>query len=128
MSLLGDDLVLASLGAGGLGYVGDAELPKLYRGAEVFVYPSRFEGFGIPVIEAMACGAPCVVSSHPSLDEACGEAAVRVDPDRPEEVAAGITRALAERDDLVRRGFAHASRFTWLATGRVHLQGYAEAL
>jgi glycosyltransferase involved in cell wall biosynthesis len=128
LRLLDHDVNLVSLGADGLGYVADGELPALYRGAEVFVYPSRFEGFGIPVIEAMACGVPCVVSSHPSLDEACGEAAVRADPNSPEEFAAGISRALEQREDLVRRGFDHASRFNWLETGRVHLQGYAEAL
>jgi len=128
LRLLDRDVILASLGAGGLGYVADDELPALYRGADVFVYPSRFEGFGIPVIEAMACGVACVASSHPSLDEACGDAAVRADPDSPEEFAAGISRALEQREDLVRRGFDHASRFTWLETGRVHLQGYAEAL
>ena len=126
--LMDEDLVVASLGAGGLGYVADDELPALYRGAAVFVYPSRFEGFGIPVIEAMACGVPCVVSSHPSLDEACGDAALRADPDSPEEFAAAITRALAERETLVQRGLEHARRFSWLETGRAHLQGYAEAL
>jgi alpha-1,3-rhamnosyl/mannosyltransferase len=128
MRLLGGDLTLAALGHGSLGYVGDDELPALYRGAAVFAYPSRFEGFGIPVIEAMACGVPCVVSSHPSLDEAAGDAAVRADPDSPEEFAEGIKRALAERDELVRRGLAHARRFSWLETGRVHLQSYADAL
>jgi glycosyltransferase involved in cell wall biosynthesis len=126
--LLGNDLLLASLGAGGLGYVADEELPALYRGAEVFAYPSRFEGFGIPVIEAMACGVPCVVSSHPSLDEACGDAALRADPDSAEEFAAAIMRALAEREALVGRGLEHARRFSWVETGRAHLQGYAEAL
>jgi glycosyltransferase involved in cell wall biosynthesis len=126
--LLGGDLVLASLGAGGLGYVSDDELPGLYRGAQAFAYPSRFEGFGIPVLEAMACGVPCVVSSHPSLDEASGDAALRADPDDPEEFAAAIRRAIAERDELVRRGFEHARRFSWLETGRAHLQGYADAL
>jgi Glycosyl transferases group 1/Glycosyltransferase Family 4 len=125
---LGADLMLASLGTDGLGYVADVELPALYRGAQVFVYPSRFEGFGMPVIEAMACGVPCVVSSHPSLDEACGDAALRADPDSPEEFAEAITRALAQREELVRRGFEHARRFTWLETGRTHLRGYAEAL
>ena len=60
-----------------LGYISPERLPALYRGASAFVYPSRFEGFGIPVIEAMACGVPCIVSSHPSLDEASGDAAVR---------------------------------------------------
>jgi glycosyltransferase involved in cell wall biosynthesis len=128
LTLRGNDLALLSLGSAGRGYVSDAELPGLYRGAEVFVYPSRFEGFGIPVIEAMACGVPCVVSSHPSLDEACGDAALRADPDSPEAFAEAIGRALAERELLVSRGLVHASRFTWLETGRVHLRSYADAL
>jgi glycosyltransferase involved in cell wall biosynthesis len=128
LDLLDDDLSLASLGADGFGYVTDDELPALYRGAEVFVYPSRFEGFGMPVIEAMASGVPCVVSSHPSLDEACGDAALRADPDSPEEFAAAIGRARDEREALVSRGFDHARRFSWLQTGSVHLQGYADAL
>jgi glycosyltransferase involved in cell wall biosynthesis len=128
LTLLGGDLTLLSLGQGGRGYVADQELPALYRGAAVFAYPSRFEGFGIPVIEAMACGIPCVVSSHPSLDEASGDAAVRADPESPEAFAEAITRALAEREELVARGLAHARRFNWLETGRVHLQSYADAL
>ena len=128
LKLLDSELALASLGADGLGYVTDDELPALYRGAEVFVYPSRFEGFGMPVIEAMACGVPCVVSSHPSLDEACGDAALRADPDSPEEFAAAIGRAQDQREALVARGLEHARRFSWLQTGRVYLQGYADAL
>jgi glycosyltransferase involved in cell wall biosynthesis len=111
-----------------LGYVGNGLLPELYRGAEVFVYPSRFEGFGMPVVEAMACGVPCVVSAHESLDEAAGDAAVRVDPERPEAIAAGIREAIERRNELVQRGLAHARRFTWLETGRVHLRSYADAL
>jgi glycosyltransferase involved in cell wall biosynthesis len=111
-----------------LGYIHPDRLPELYRGAAAFVYPSRFEGFGMPVIEAMACGVPCVVSSHPSLDEASGDAAVRVDPESPDAIAAGIREALDRRDELVGRGLAHARRFTWLETGRVHLQSYADAL
>jgi glycosyltransferase involved in cell wall biosynthesis len=113
---------------GDLGYAVPAELPALYRGASVFVYPSRFEGFGMPVIEAMASGTPCVVSNHASLDEASGDAAVRVDPESPEAIAAGVAEALARRDELVARGFEHARRFTWAATGRAHLRGYADAL
>lgn len=128
LRLVGDDLTLLSLGQGGRGYVADDELPALYRGAAVFVYPSRFEGFGIPIIEAMACGVPCVVSSHPSLDEACGDATVRADPESPEAFAEGITRALGEREELSARGLVHAHRFNWLETGRIHLQSYADAL
>jgi glycosyltransferase involved in cell wall biosynthesis len=128
VELLGGDLTLVGPGRAGLGFLSHDELPALYRGAEVFVYPSRFEGFGIPVVEAMACGAPCVVSSHPSLDEASGDAAVRADPDSPEALAEAIKRAVAQRDDLVTRGLAHARRFDWVETGRVHLQSYADAL
>jgi glycosyltransferase involved in cell wall biosynthesis len=125
-ALLDADLELVSLGD--LGYLPHERLPELYRGASVFLYPSRFEGFGIPVVEAMACGVPCVVSSHASMDEASGDAAVRVDPESPEAIAEGVREALRRRDELVERGLGHARRFSWIECGRVHLQGYAEAL
>jgi glycosyltransferase involved in cell wall biosynthesis len=110
-----------------LGYTPHDELPALYRGASVFVYPSLFEGFGMPVVEAMACGVPCVVSSHASLDEACGDAAVRADPRDPEALARAIECAIAERDERVSRGLEHARGFTWLANGRAHLAAWEAA-
>ena len=82
----------------------------------------------MPVVEAMACGAPCVVSSHPSLDEACGDAAIRVDPESPEAIADGVRRALGGASELVARGLAHAARFTWLENGRAHLDAFRAAL
>ena len=141
-ALLGrDDLRLAVVGAEGwgeqpalgrpgiirLGYVDDEELGRLYRGAAAFVYPSRFEGFGLPVIEAMACGAPVVCSAHASMDEACGDAALRADPEDPAAFAGAIEQALGERSELSERGLAHAAGFSWIKTGRVFLDGYLEA-
>jgi glycosyltransferase involved in cell wall biosynthesis len=108
------------------GYVPDEGLPALYRGADAFVYPSLFEGFGIPVVEAMACGTPVVVSSHPSLDEACGSAAVRVDPNDSASIAAGIMEAVTRRDELVPAGYEHAARFSWGANGRTMIDALVE--
>jgi len=109
-----------------LGYVADGEIARLYRGASVLVFPSLFEGFGMPVVEAMACGTPVVASADPSLDEACGDAAVRVDPLEPEAIAQGVREALARRDELVPRGLAHAARFSWRETGGTILAALEE--
>jgi len=115
---------LAAPGVVYAGFVPDEEIARLYRGAAAFAYPSRFEGFGIPVVEALASGVPAVVSAHPSLDEAAGSAALRADPDSPEAWADALGRALDSGDDLSARGLEHARRFTWEACGRAVLHGY----
>ena len=108
-----------------LGFVEDDELARLYRGASAFAYPSTFEGFGMPVVEALASGTPTVVSSHPSLDEACGDAALRADPGDPEAFAAALEQAVESPRGS---GLAHAARFTWRACGEAVLAGYESAL
>ena len=108
-----------------LGYPDDAEVARQYRGAAALLYPSRLEGFGMPIVEAMACGAPVVASSHPSLDDASGDVAVRADPDDPDALAAALAAAVARRSELAARGLEHASRFTAAATARAHLEAWA---
>jgi glycosyltransferase involved in cell wall biosynthesis len=115
-------------GVTALGFVPDDQLPELYRGAAVFAYPSLFEGFGMPVVEAMASGTPVVSSTHPSLDEASGSAAVRVDPASPEAIAAGIEQALNDSESRSATGLEHARRFTWRACGEAYLHGFRTAL
>ena len=106
----------------------DEVLPRLFRGASVFVFPSRFEGFGMPVVEAMASGTPVVCSNHPSLDEAAGDAAVRVDPEDPVDIRRGIDEARDRREELVARGLGHAARFTWRATAEATIRTYERVL
>ena len=106
-----------------LGPLDDAELARQYRGASVVVYPSRFEGFGMPIVEAMACGAPVVASSHPSLDEASGDVALRAGD--PDQVAVAIDEAISRRSELTARGIEHARRFSAEANALAHLDAWS---
>lgn len=123
-----DERVAAELRNGGArleGYVEVERLAELYRGAACLVQASRFEGFGLPVVEAMASGTPVVTVPDPALVEVAGDAAIIV----PEsELAAGIRRALEERDALAAAGLERARAFTWEAAARATVTAYVEAL
>jgi glycosyltransferase involved in cell wall biosynthesis len=109
-----------------LGEVPDEELAALYRGASVFCYPSLYEGFGIPVLEAMRCGAPVVTSAGTVMEEVADGAAELVDPLDPASIAAGIERALGRREELAAAGRDRAQRFTWAAAAEATLAVYRE--
>jgi glycosyltransferase involved in cell wall biosynthesis len=111
-----------------LGEVSDAELARLYRGARCVAYPSLYEGFGIPVLEAMACGTPVVTTRGTAMEEVADGAAVLVDARDPAELAAGIERAAAERDQLVPRGLERARAFRWDAVAAATVAVYREAV
>jgi glycosyltransferase involved in cell wall biosynthesis len=114
-----------------LGYLPEAELGGLYNLASLFVYPSLYEGFGLPPLEAMACGCPVVVSNTASLPEVCGEAAHYVNPHEVESIAAGIEKVLqddAYREKLISKGLARAEQFTWEKSARKHLRVFEETL
>lgn len=108
----------------------EADLPALYGGAELFVLPSLYEGFGFPPLESMACGTPAVVSSGGSLPEVCGESAVVVadfDPERWAHEVRVLLEAPSRRDALRQRGLAHAARFAWSETARRTWEVYRAA-
>ena len=96
-----------------LGHVPDAELAALYRGALCVAYPSLYEGFGLPVLEAMACGAPVVTSRGSATEEVADGAAVLVDPADPASIAAGLEEAIGRREELARLGRERAAGYSW---------------
>ena len=113
------------------GFVDDADLPAVYSGAALFVFPSLHEGFGLPLLEAMACGVPVVTSNISSMPEVAGDAAVLVDPRDTDGLAAAIARLLRDealRDRLREAGIARARQFSWEATARRTLDAYASVV
>ncbi len=109
------------------GEVGDEELARLYRGARCVVYASLYEGFGIPVLEAMACGAPVVTSRGGATEEVAGGAAVLVDPEDVASIAAGIEEAVSRRDELRAAGLRRARDYSWDESARLLLEAYRDA-
>ena len=113
------------------GYVPDKDLPALYSGALCFVYPSYFEGFGLPPLEAMKCGTPVVVGNKTSLPEVVGDAGLTVDPFDVDAIAAGIKRLLYDSDlrrDLSLKGQQRAAEFDWRETARRTLKVYEDVV
>ncbi len=107
-----------------LDFVADADLPALYNMAQVFVYPSLYEGFGLPVAEALACGTPVVTTAAGSLPEVTGDAAIIADPHRPASIAAAIQQALHDTPRLRAAGIRQARRFPWEQSARALLACY----
>jgi glycosyltransferase involved in cell wall biosynthesis len=110
-----------------LGYVDERDLPALYTGADVFAFPSLYEGFGFPVLEAMACGTPVVAANTSSLPEAAGEAAILVSPTDTEALTEALGRAIADtetRERLTRLGYEQCQRFSWEASAQELLASY----
>jgi glycosyltransferase involved in cell wall biosynthesis len=114
-----------------LGFLRQTELACMYNLASLFIFPSLYEGFGLPPLEAMACGCPVVVSNVASLPEICGDAAVYVDPNKTESIASGIQLVLTDehlRSNLIERGYRRVKEFTWEKTAKETLEVFDEIL
>jgi glycosyltransferase involved in cell wall biosynthesis len=120
----GNDTARLPTGVEALGSVSRDELVSLYRRAAALVFPSLYEGFGLPPLEAMACGCPVAASAVASLPEVCGDAAVLFDPYEADKIAGGIEEALTRASQLSAAGPARAASFTWDATARAHDRVY----
>ena len=114
-----------------MGYVARAQLPGLFSGATAFVYPSLLEGFGLPIVEAMACGTPVITSNNSAMKEVAGQAAMLVDPHSVREIAEALAQMAEDaplRQALSRKGLARAAEFSWETTARLTLDVYREAV
>lgn len=113
------------------GYVSEEDLPALYTGATCFVYPSYFEGFGLPPLEAMQCGAPVITGDQTSLPEVVGDAGLMVNPFDESALASAMARLIDDaslRDELRQRGLQRAAMFNWHETARLTLKAYERAI
>ena len=114
-----------------LGYVDDGDLPGMYGAAELLAFPSAYEGFGLPVVEAMACGCPVVCAGGSSLPEAGGDAAIYADPENPQEFLDAMVRLMREeeaRRERVEKGLDHAASFTRKRFAKELFRAYGEAM
>ena len=128
--------ILAEIGNPGLidkivltGYVANTDLPGIYSQCEIFLYPSLRESFGIPMLEAMGCGAPVITSTTSSMPEVAGDAAYLIDPFKPEEITAAIIKVLSDkklREELIQKGFLQAAKFSWKAMAEQFVEIYRE--
>lgn len=103
------------------GYVDQDELPSLYKNAKLFIYPSLYEGFGIPPLEAMICGCPTIVANVASLPEVCGDASYYVDPYKIDDISHGMKEVTSNeilRDELIAKGYKRVSHFNWESSGK----------
>ncbi|GAB4027509.1 MAG: glycosyltransferase family 1 protein [Candidatus Microgenomates bacterium] len=107
-----------------LGFVAEYDLPALYSSATVFCYPSLYEGFGFPVLEAMACATPVVTSNISSLPEVTGDAAILIDPTNIESIKSGIEQSLTIREKMIKKGIQQAKKFSWERSATQVMQIY----
>ncbi len=111
------------------GYVVNTDLPAIYCQCDVFLYPSLRESFGIPMLEAMACGVPVITSNTSSMPEVSGDAAILIDPFKPEEITAAMVRILSDpvlKADMIQKGLVQAAKFSWKAMAQNVLEIYRE--
>ena len=112
------------------GFAPLADLPDLYRGADAFVFPSLYEGFGMPILEAMACGTPVACSNVSSMPEVAGNAAVLFDPSNPEAISDAILQIVQEQrnnDTLRQAGIGRARMFTWRKSAEAHVRVFLDS-